>query len=392
MLQDTYGFPVQYQRMHMRVHPQVQATQHVSKFVCDEDEPGGLLIVYYAGHGWAEDNSVGHLSLSGRFPETPAEQDMSIEWVEVERTLGKTKSDVLVIFDCCHAGSLCRPATRGRRRSFHYVAACKENQRTFSWGDKSFTTAMIWALKEMANSPGFTVTQLVSKLMEYKSFPRDQQEAVIYPSRFGPSEREIWIAPARAQDAADLTKDIPAGTRREDGKPTADVLDLRLHFETRATPAHIESTAMALKDFLETNPALHFHRMSFVDHTSFIEGPAKRWLKMVREKPSAKKGTTPIGQHATAVNSAADAESFQNLLLQLPSIKTKDDMPGSVISTTAVATPASPWGRETLGVRPDTSGNGVVYHLSMAVRLVFRNWQPTPVWHSPAFLVAALEN
>ena len=343
VLQEKYGFSVQYRRMHMQLHPQLQATKHVADFVFENDGPRGLLIVYYAGHGWAEDNSVGRISLSGRFPVADNEKDMSIEWNEVEHTLGKTTSDVLVIFDCCHAGLLCRPAVRGRRRSFYYVAACKEDQVTRSCGRRSFTTAMIWALEQLAHSSGFTVTKLVHKLMEYENFPRDEQEAVVYPSRFGPGA-EIWIAPKslKQPDAASfLAQDISPNSKPKDATPTTSILDLRFHFSHHASPDHIEETAMALKDFLETRKSLRFHRITFIDHTSLIEGPARHWLRLIREKRSARDSSAMAGQQDSLVNSKAAMSSLSRRLSQLDVLRTSDGMLASTMSTTAVASPAA---------------------------------------------------
>lgn len=386
VLQDTYGFPVQYKRMHLRVHPQAQATNHVSQFVCDHDGPGGLLIVYYAGHGWANPNSVGRILLSGRFPNNSAEEDWSIEWIDVERTLAKTTSDVLVIFDCCHAGLLCRPAMRGPSRSFHYVAACKADQFTKSWGEESFTRAMIWALEELASSRGFTVTRLVNTLMDYKPFPRHQQQAVNYPSRFGPVEREIWITPTSAKGAASPSRDNATDTKQEEFGPTADILDLRFHFAAHATQKHIEKTALALRDFMGSKTSLHFHRISFVDHTSFIRLSAKRWLDVVqqRRKSGAKEDATPVEQQSAPVNSEAGIQNLQSRLLQLPALWTGKNMSGSTVTTTAVATPASAscsCGKEVFGAKPDIVREGVIYHLSMALRLVIQDWRPAPAWH-----------
>lgn len=370
----------------------MQATKHVSNFVCDNDEPGNLLIVYYAGHGWAENDSDGRLSLSGRFPEHDSEKDMSIEWIEVERTLEQTKSDVLVIFDCCHAGLLCCPAVRGAERSFYYVAACKADQVTRSAGKKSFTTAMIWALEKLANNPAFPVTRLVNTLMKYESFPRNDQEAVIYPSRFGQGEREIWISPIRAQSATPVAQEHPSETRQqEDLVRTADVLDLRFHFANHTTPKHIEDTAAAFKKFMENEQSLHFHRISFVNHTSFLESTAKRWLDMYRRKASAKENTTPLEQSTTLASSAAIVESFKNRLLQVKTGKDSDD---SAASTTAVGTPATvscSWEESSPFAKPDIETDGVLYHLIMALGLLLvKELQAILAWKFPVVWVALL--
>lgn len=223
---------------------------------------------------------------------------MSIEWTDVESSvLAKTKADVLVIFDCCHAGLLCQPAFRGPRRPFQYVAACKAWQRTKSAGPESFSSAMIWALKKLADRPGFTVTKLIHTLMEHEDFPRDRQEAVVYGSRYGPVDEDIWLAPAPKNGvgngilpANQVYQSLSSG--REYVKATADILDLRFHFTEPATVSDIEDTAQALKKLLHTSDDLRFHRITFLDHTSFLEWPVKHWPRQTRRKTGVKGGAT----------------------------------------------------------------------------------------------------
>jgi hypothetical protein len=396
VLEDSYGFPVEYERMHMRWHPQLQATKHVVDFLHKHDniEPRTLLIVYYAGHGGADRASIGRISLSGCHPDNDAARDRSIAWTEVEPTLAKAESDVVVIFDCCHAGLLCRPARRGPSRSFHYVAACKADQTTRASGEKSFTAAMIWALKDLADSPGFTVTRLVQKLMQHEPFPREEQEAVIYTSRFGPG-RDIWIAPTPEKRNAGTTSpaaDVRPSSAREDLLPTADILDLRFHFAQHATVAHITETARMMKDFLETKQSLHFHHISFIDHTSFVRWGAEHWLDVCRKRKVAREGATPVEQLAfTLVNSEDSANSFDRALLQHPRLDVGGGAHGSPMSMTAVASPVGSashlFEKEILVEKASVVGGQVLYHLGMAFVLLFADSRPVSAWHHSASVV-----
>lgn len=159
------------QRLDLKSNPQHQAFRYLSEFVHEEDSTETLLIVYYAGHGWSEADDNGEIQLGGRLPEEHEKiGDVSLAWHEVERTLSRTKSDVLVIFDCCHAGLLCRAAWRGLSRCYQYIGACETNQQTRRAGPNSFTTAMTWALKQLADThkQGFPVTELVKSVMEHE--------------------------------------------------------------------------------------------------------------------------------------------------------------------------------------------------------------------------------
>jgi hypothetical protein len=260
--------------------------KHVVEFVYEEDRSGRLLVVHYAGHGRAGSN--GQLMLAGSIkPESEAaSESASIDWTDVETVLRETKADVLVIFDCCCAGLLlCRPPELGGRRGrrkFLYVAACRAKQRTPSAGLQSFTSAMIWALEELAaDGSGFTVRRLVRTLMSYEHFPRVTQEAVVFDSRFGTVEGDIWLAPSLGKGVAgspQVERDSAHGT------PTADVLDLRFHFTESVTEAVVEDTALVVKEFLRTEKGLRCHRVSFLKHKSYVEGAAGHWLNLIRKK------------------------------------------------------------------------------------------------------------
>lgn len=367
--------------MDMAKHPQLQATKHVTDFVYDNDTPKGLLIVYYAGHGWAENNSVGRISLSGKFPDNAHERDESIEWNEVEHSLSKATSDVLVIFDCCHAGLLCRPAFRGHRRSFYYVAACKGDQVTRSSGKRSFTKAMIWALEELAGNPRFTVTKLISTLMKYEHFPRDHQEPVIYPSRFGPGDHEIWIIPTPRDRAKGAT--APVQDHSPNIPTTTDILDLRFHFTDHATSSHIHDTAVVLKDLLNSNKHLYFHRISFVDHSSFVEGLARRWLQTTRKKKlHAKDGATPLDRSPTIGNLEIPSNIVDERFLGPPADKMGNNTPLSPASTTvdtSLANGTSPVLEQPVSGKPVRNHCGVLHHLGMALTLLIEMFLPASV-------------
>jgi hypothetical protein len=268
--------------MHAQTLPQIQAMKHVVDFVYEADQAERLLVIYYAGHGRAGDH--GQLMLAGSLA-----QKASIDWTCVEMTLEKTEGDVLVIFDCCCAGLLLRqpPTFEGQhsKRKFLYVAACRAEQRTLSAGPASFTSAIIWALKTLAvDESGFTIRRLVRTLMSYEHFPCGTQEAVVFESRFGAGDGDIWLAPSPMKGNAFRQRVEEDST--QETHPTVDVLDLRFHFAEPVTGVVVEDTALALKKFLRTEEGLRCHRVSFLEHKSCVEGPARRWLDLIRKKKS----------------------------------------------------------------------------------------------------------
>lgn len=131
----------------------------------------------------------------------------------------------------------------------------------------------------MEDESGFTVGRLVRTLMAYERFPRSTQEAVVFESRSGSVDGDIWLAPS-----LDAARRLRMGEDRfERSQFTADVLELRFHFAERATEAVVEDTARALKRFLRTEKKeLRLHRVEFLRHKSYVEGPARHWLGFIR--------------------------------------------------------------------------------------------------------------
>lgn len=250
--------------------PQGQATKYVANFVHGKDKSGQLLVVYYAGHG--EVGSDNRLLLTGQLAQDERESEMSIDWAEVENTLGKAKADVLVILDCCYAGVLSRAqqSTHGTRKKFQYIAACEAEQRTKSAGPDSFTTAFIWALNELANEPVFSTRQLVRTLTTCEDFQHEEeQEAFVFCGRFDQVGKDIWIAPAKGKG----TEAIPEEEQKEDEdeRPTANVL------AGHANGSDIEATAEDSQTILQS-------KTSFLWHKFYGADASRRWLDVFRRE------------------------------------------------------------------------------------------------------------
>lgn len=123
------------------------------------------------------------------FVEGKKQQD--VIWSSAEHIIKDTKSDVLVIFDCCHAGALDQNRAPFVSRAFEYLAATSADSTTKKPGKESFTSALIWALKESLK--GISTQRLVSKVKEHEHFPEDQYPRLT--ERGGECLRKIALAP-----------------------------------------------------------------------------------------------------------------------------------------------------------------------------------------------------
>ena len=114
-------------------------------------------------------------------------------WNLAESNLQYTRADVFEIFDCCYAGDL----GRGRRfttRHFEFLGATSAGSTTRGPGKHSFSSGLIWALKELAeNNERFTTSQLTNKIRDCPDFPKRQVPTLI--ERNEASVERIILAP-----------------------------------------------------------------------------------------------------------------------------------------------------------------------------------------------------
>lgn len=296
-MQKQYQFHVSMKLMNCDTHPQLQAFLHLAEFANENDKPDTLLIVYYAGHGYSSANDHNRIALSGTALWGKNDKvSRSIDWDDVERTLNATSSDVLVIFDCCNAGLLCRSAREGMtdpNRSFQYLGACESEQRTHGAGNQSFTSALTCALEKLASEPSFPVTKLVKVIEEHEAFP-PKQRPVLFGGRYDPVCENIHLAPIGASNV-----DQHAASVYPESTPSSlGVMELRLYFANEVTEADIKSTAQTLKKRMNQE-GLRCHAISFLDKYSLepvaiATRAALRWKEIVSNRTSHRTAATNI--------------------------------------------------------------------------------------------------
>ena len=225
----------------------------MATFVANEDRPKRLLIVYYAGHG-TPGNIEGHLELvSGK--RTPRDVRDKLKdklnkviWNRAEDLLQDTRADVLEIFDCCYAGNL---GTRSpSTRAFEYLAATAAGSTTKSPGPESFTSALIWALKELVKEKGcFTTQQLMHKIKRNApNFPPGQKPVL---SKRGDQNSASFITLEPISKDKDSTNLVRAISRSSHETGVPEVLTLKIVFEARPEVSEVERLGQALNEMME---------------------------------------------------------------------------------------------------------------------------------------------
>ncbi|EON69660.1 hypothetical protein W97_08941 [Coniosporium apollinis CBS 100218] len=228
---------------------QVQMNQILANFVAEEDSQNTLLIIYYAGHGFAKDGGPGKLNLAGKLAvEAAAIDDRNqIIWDVAENNLRLTQADVFAIFDCCYAGRLCHAGADGlgrERRTFEFLAACSADGTTCKPGPKSFTSALVWSLGEFDKQRRhFHSYDLLKMIRQAPDFPEDQFPPLV--PRLESHLGHVIFAPS----SASRTPASAASTEDQEVPNTMaeDWLDIRLYYDHRLTDEHVASVADALK-------------------------------------------------------------------------------------------------------------------------------------------------
>lgn len=117
-------------------------------------------------------------------------------WNEAECLINDIDADMLLVFDCCHAGQLAGTNTREfSNHIFEFFGATQANGITRAPGADSFTSALIWALRALSkDADGFTTSQLYAKILKAPDFPLDSGQRPCLTERGYHSLRRLRIA------------------------------------------------------------------------------------------------------------------------------------------------------------------------------------------------------
>ena len=180
-------------------------------------------------------------------------------WEEVEHQLERAHADLLVIFDCCHAGLLANDDPRGPppTRIFEFLGATLHNKKALGPGESSFTSALVWALEQLVHEPdGFTTSQLRAKVRKAPNFERSRQEPVWSPRGRNPSLFRLKICPL---DQYPVLNSSPLDHRLSDTVLVPEApeennqiyLQLQLTFDNKPSKQHISALAEGLKNIVK---------------------------------------------------------------------------------------------------------------------------------------------
>ncbi|KUJ08165.1 uncharacterized protein LY89DRAFT_725101 [Mollisia scopiformis] len=232
------------QRTRRGILPGTQLTKHLLEFVEGYDSSSSLLIVYYSGHGYP--STSGDLHLAPNRPPISAESAIrnAAAWRESEHIIADTEGDILLIFDCCHAGlfhiSNVKSRPRYPTRRFECLLACGRQETTNLPGNNSFTSALIWSMKAFGDANlKYTMLELLAKITkDAPHFPKGQIAPVLELGGEPCDERITLVSQPAAPEVAVIDR------------PLQNYMDLRFWFPSRPTEKQIANLANRLRGLM----------------------------------------------------------------------------------------------------------------------------------------------
>ncbi|KAK4917448.1 hypothetical protein LTR49_014668 [Elasticomyces elasticus] len=146
VLSDRYGYSIQAWQI-----PSGDSSRHlkrcVTDFANDTKAEKELLVVFYSGHGSAGDTSNPGAAEGLEWSATDRSDSPALARTPIQNgILAKASQDVLLILDCCYAGSALKgPGTQSRKE---LLAACGWECPTVT-GKTSYTANLVYWLKKL---------------------------------------------------------------------------------------------------------------------------------------------------------------------------------------------------------------------------------------------------
>lgn len=217
-------------------------------------------------------------------------QRLSIHWNKSENNIRDTDADVLLILDCCDSGTLTRRGS-AHSRKFELLAACGHDKTTCFPGKHSFTSALIWALQELAKenpSSPFSTCKLRLKIAEEAPNYAEmgEQNPLLFPrdpsSNRSVSDEHIMIEILKQHDDSQEV----LGISRQEGIQVGDYADFRFHFTGPFGEVELRKAAREMMRVIK-NKELPLRSIGYLEKGNLLRQFALPWLERARRKSSA---------------------------------------------------------------------------------------------------------
>lgn len=192
----------------------------------------------------------------------------ALVWNKAEERLQGKEADILLIFDCCHAGLL---RTDRGYHTFEFLGACEKGETTPPPGYTSFTRALIWALKEMVeeDTGSFSTLQLKNKISKYEHFATDKKQHVsLFLRERITNRRHVFITP-KTSTSSSVPNSFQAEKTTDHSTP-GEWLDFRLYFNRYQSLEDVHKLADDFNEFVTDHGAQGLHEVELENKSSRI--------------------------------------------------------------------------------------------------------------------------
>jgi hypothetical protein len=310
-----------YQTDAFEIPPQSPASalnHKVADFVHRYDDKNTLLVLYYAGHGFEEDDNTG-LSIAALDEGDGEHGDPRAFFPDVMRLLHVAHSDILLIIDCCYASKAFLSERHGRRKFELLASSMSMSPSPGKPG--SFTAALIKVLAHLLDEPkhrnGFSTSLLYSRLFHHPDLARYK------PLLFDQSQFDygkIWLRPQKS----------PADTQGL--VQSSDVtLDLKIHLNlTKRDPIGLAMNELAKA--LKYLPHVHYidyeelhagdEEVAMFQQALSRASNVKKAIRLLRNRVKERKKKEP--ETIDPKRPIKRPSSFHQVLLKIDSSSTQD--------------------------------------------------------------------
>lgn len=134
-------------------------------------------------------------------PKNPDQTELN--WNVVEPLLYSIQADLLLLFDCCHAGLVARRSRKWpvSTAQFEFIGSTTKDKKARGPKDgASFTKSLISAFRDLSTRPnGFDTATLMYNVENNQDFQSSNQQPVLSNCGARTSQEKIWIRPLSAK-------------------------------------------------------------------------------------------------------------------------------------------------------------------------------------------------
>ncbi|KAL3428499.1 hypothetical protein PVAG01_02008 [Phlyctema vagabunda] len=284
VFEDCYRFQTEIWRIPCKAAHRA-LNRKITDFVeLEDDGKDCLKIVYYGGHGFLSPSR--QLMWSNLPSNDPRHQ--SVKWYAIQATLEDAESDVLLLLDCCAAGTASTDHGNGVTE---LIGACAFNVNANGVGEFSFTTALSKELRAFSKIPSFTVGRLYNNLLrrtqmtlshmtlqkapvhvvltQDHKLPRSIQLSPLPPRFHGP-ESGLIMAQAEVETRSSTSENSPS-SKSSDNDP----------FSLRSSRTSMSSLSLEPPAKLYPRIALSVQLPDNVRPDQLSEDLFRDWLRMI---------------------------------------------------------------------------------------------------------------